>query len=172
MFIAKFLYKQLSTAKRLQNSTLKSNEKESNSFIFEPVHMPIGKNSLNTEPGCLLLANTKLWANGYLSFPVEIGNFNVKQDGVRVLSYPKSRTTWIQNIVSQLKHEIDVKQERITITGRWNFAKQPGGAKKGVLFKLGNSMERIDKETSPRIIKSLKLYLFLEDKNWYAPSHS
>ncbi|XP_055304988.1 sulfotransferase 4A1-like [Sitodiplosis mosellana] len=162
----------------IPNSISQWRKKALNPFIFEKVKVSSDKKSLQTESESFLLVNTKPSSNDHLPFPKDftfescllptrfkefadkIRNFKVKKDDVWILSYPDSGTTWVQNIVWQLKHGIDQTKEPISssdalyLDGEF-FVDSPNEvARKNLSSKFENSLERVDNEPSPRIIIS------------------
>lgn len=156
--------------KMIQNSITQWRKKASNPFIFDKKKFPSDKKSLEAESNSFLLVNTKPFANEHLPFPKDfqyescflpsqfeefaeqIRNFKVREDDIWVLSYPKSGSTWVQYIVEQLKHEINATKEPISLSDSLYLEEVifvDEEAKSNV-----NPLEKLDKESSPRIIKS------------------
>lgn len=140
---------------------------ELNPFIFTEIE---------TDPS-LNLVNTKPWANQHLfikNYPFEacvlpksfaphaheFRDFHVRKDDIWVLSFPKSGTTWIQNIVWQLKNGLDFTKEPISLTDA-QFLEWPmfGGSNNQLLQErldslFPNSLDELNRSHGPRIIKS------------------
>lgn len=142
---------------------------DSNPFIFTEIETEPLLNSVNTKP----------WANQHLpsgmadrafeafvlpkSFAPhaqEFRDFCVRKDDIWVLSFPKSGTTWIQNIVWQLKNGLDFAKEPISLNDA-QFLEWPmyGKSVDPILEErldtlFPNSLEQLNKASAPRIIKS------------------
>lgn len=133
-------------------------------FIFEKVTQPIVKipaiDNLNT----YLSVNTKPWSNQHLPFPkdfkfnsMNLGlrfenhaytyrEFKVRKDDVWILSFPKSGSTWLENIVCQLKNGFDFSKIPTCLWTSNHFERD--------LIGDYGQLEKMNNEPSPRIIKS------------------
>lgn len=152
-----------------QNSTSNLCSEASSPFIFEQVTTPLDKKSFIDNFNTFLLVNTKPWANEHLPHPKDykfescvlppkfkewandIREFSVRKDDVWILCYPKSGSNWLENIVWQLKNQMD-------------FSKEPTAMLTSSFFEcdiLGNLIKEgvdtlniLNNTPSPRIIKS------------------
>lgn len=125
----------------------------------------------------LNFVNTKPWANQHLpieNYPFaacvlpdvfavhaqQFREFRVRSDDIWVISFPKSGTTWIQNIVWQLKNGLDFAKEPISLNDA-QFLEWPmfGCVDNQVLKQriqslFPNALDELNNAPSPRIIKS------------------
>lgn len=138
---------------------------ELNSFTFTDIE---------TDP-LLNLVNTKPWANQHLpikDYPfeacvmpksfaahaTEFRNFRVRKDDVWVLSFPKSGTTWIQNIAWQLKNGLQLTKEPISLNNaqylEWPIFDGDRLLKQRLDSLFPNSLDELNRAPDPRVIKS------------------
>lgn len=153
-----------------KESSSNMDEEISNPFIFEELKTPIGKRSINDKINTFLLVNTKPWANKHLPYPNDykfkpcllrkgferLANdyrtFKVKSDDVWVLGYPKSGTTWMVNIVSQLKNGLDLSEESLVLNASL-FLEQYSVDDDNIEADY-ELIELFNTTSSPRLIKS------------------
>lgn len=97
----------------------------------------------------------------FMMFAEKIRHFHVRKDDVWIISFPKTGTTWLQNIVGQLKHGMDFTREPITVTDVQQFLEWPmfednedPELKKKLESLCGNVLKELDETPSPRVIKS------------------
>lgn len=130
----------------------------------------------DTDPEYTFWATTNPSANGHLPYPkgyafkscyvpkkfeacsAQIRTFHVRKDDIWVLSFPKTGTTWIQNIVWQLRNGFDFTKEPITLNDaqylEWVMFDDDPDVKKALKSIVENALEKLDQAPSPRIIKS------------------
>ncbi|XP_031631497.1 sulfotransferase family cytosolic 1B member 1-like [Contarinia nasturtii] len=148
-----------------QNSRSDSDEENSSPFIFERIKTPNGKQSMLNSVSTYLLVNTKSSANNHLPFSTnykfkscyllprferlapDFRSFKIRKDDVWILAHPKSGSTWIENIVWQLKNGFDFFKEPIALLTNQVFERDIKSENIDFLKKLNDT-------PSPRIIKS------------------
>ncbi|XP_031637530.1 sulfotransferase 1E1-like [Contarinia nasturtii] len=155
----------------LQNSFPDLNVKSDiNPFIFTEVKTPIGKTPFRDRVKTYLLADTKPWANLYLPHPkgykfepcflrtqfkelaYEFRSFKVRKDDIWILSFPKSGTTWTENIIWQLKNGFNFSKEPLALnTG---FLLEPDLVTADIDAVQKTEFEKLNNAISPRVIKS------------------
>ncbi|XP_031627971.1 sulfotransferase 1E1-like [Contarinia nasturtii] len=105
----------------------------------------------------------------YIKIADHIQNFKVRPDDVWVCSFPKSGTTWMQNIVYQLKNNLIMSENYITpiygfIENSMLFRSNADDAYTAIAQEATDLIDELDKWPSPRIIKShLPAYLLPQD---------
>lgn len=102
------------------------------------VHLPFAKDT-QFEP-CLIQARFREFAD-------QIRNFEVRSDDVWIMSYPKTGSTWVENIIWQLKNGMDSKRRPIALFDELfleNFLEH----------QFQNHLDKLANAPSPRIIKS------------------
>lgn len=121
-----------------------------------------------------ILVTTKPSANECLPFPKdyqftshcfrrsfkeygrEVRDFKVRTDDVFVISFPKSGSTWMQNIVSQLRNGLNTERNPIS----WHHGNQflennlIRHLQRDVHVQDGRTIDQLNAAPSPRIIKS------------------
>lgn len=140
---------------------------ESSPFIYTAIETDPIINFVNSQP----------WANQHLSikdysfeacvlpksFAVhanEFRDFLVRKEDIWVVSFPKSGTTWVQNIIWQLKNGLQFTKEPISLNDaqflEWPmYGKSVDQRLKQRLDSLfPNSLDELNRAPSPRIIKS------------------
>ncbi|XP_045132955.1 luciferin sulfotransferase-like isoform X2 [Portunus trituberculatus] len=119
--------------------------------LFTPDQVGVG-------PNCFIMPTPfKDWYPKYASF-------SVRSDDVWVITYPKTGTTWTQEIVWGLLHGLDSPDIKLELMKRFPFFefdsllspehKLPPSAPEDSPAHLGNSWKRVQEQTPPRAIKS------------------
>lgn len=137
-------------------------QKKSDVFIFEKSSNP-QLNQIITDPYSISTSQSsnKLWPHlsidlkpcylpaKFQIFSDDIRNFKVRKDDVWIISYPKTGTTLLQNIVWQLKNGLDFTKKPISLD-EGQFLEIP------ILKKNSNSetIKGFDAAPSPRTMKS------------------
>lgn len=57
----------------------------------------------------------------YLSIAERIANFEVRKDDIWIVTYPKSGTTWTQEMVWQIVNDVDIEEGKVPLFGRTPF---------------------------------------------------
>eukprot|EP00794_Sanderia_malayensis_P006300 gene6300-7022_t len=109
-------------------------------------------------PNCILSC-------AYEEYKELIHNFKVRPDDTYIVTYPKTGTTWIQEMVWCLQHDVDTEDAKTKhlyqrspfLDFNFLFAeaeKVLGPAPLPQLAKFGNSVQMADEMLSPRVIKT------------------
>lgn len=104
-----------------------------------------------------------------------IQNFQIRSDDIWTVSFPKAGSTWVANIVWQLMNNMDFSAEFLPANHMFletmifnaenDDNKTDDGFKKWIKFTDGQ-LDRLDKETSPRFLKSHLPAHLLPQKIW------
>lgn len=115
---------------------------------------------------CILPKNFLKWAE-------RIHNFHIRSDDIWVTSFPKAGTTWIMNIIRQLKCGLDFTADYVD--SEYMYFEKPifyvitetnkkNDAYRALVEELKNLFDGYDNETSPRLLKShLPAFLLPKD---------
>ncbi|KAK8398215.1 hypothetical protein O3P69_003852 [Scylla paramamosain] len=109
-------------------------------------------------PDCFIMPK------GFEDWYPKYASFSVQSDDVWVITYPKSGTTWTQEIVWCLLHGQDSPDAKLELMKRFPFFEfdsllipewsPPPPLPEDSPIRLGNSWRRVQEQTSPRTIKS------------------
>lgn len=151
----------------LSQSSASQHRKDSSPFVFEEIKDVRVRNIMGFERENPLFVSTKPSENEHLPFPKDyqfkpcflpdsflthsnaFRDCEVWKDDVWVLSFPKTGTTWLLNIVSQLKHGLDITRKPVSI-GDVLFLEWPLFMGSSPLGEMGKP----ERAVSPRILKS------------------
>lgn len=145
----------------------------SSAFIFEQIKTPDGKKSIDQHTNTYLVANTTPFSNDHLPFPMdfkfepcfvrtpfkelanEIRHFNVRNDDIWIISFPKTGSTWMENIVWQLKNGIDTtKPPFVLFDGLYLEMDMILNDEESNKMHKTERLEMVKDASSPRIIKT------------------
>lgn len=99
----------------------------------------------------------------YETLAEHIHNFHVRADDIWIISFPKCGTTWMMNIVWQLKHNLDFSAELLTATDSFlerpmmydvNEENEHDETFRKVIENMDGHLDRFDSDASPRVFKS------------------
>lgn len=111
----------------------------------------------------------------YETLADRVHEFRVRPDDVYTVSFPKSGTTWILNIVWQLRHNIDLSAELLTAADLYlerpifyDFTEENRHDDnfRRVVVDMEGYLERFDNDASPRVFKSHLLPHLLPKAIW------
>ena len=113
---------------------------------------------------CFLPDQYQLVANDIL-------NFEVRSDDVWVISYPRSGTTWTQEMVWMLNNDLDYETDRtLNMSKRHAFLEKVMTLPDNILAsdydECDSSLEKINKMPSPRFLKSHLPVQLLPQQLW------
>lgn len=158
----------LNSLKMLQNSVSQWRKKLAHPFHFDEVQS--GKNPSAKTP-CAILVSTKPTANKHLPFSADhafepcflpakfekfaesIREFSVRKNDVWILSFPQSGGNFAYNFVQRLKNSTVTSSDAILESDIFT-ENPPKGIEKTLDFLRINSIEKLDKAPSPRVIQS------------------
>ena len=156
------IYKTLVDMAAITFTPLSEEQVDRLKFVYHKV-FDKGQSFVRTIPGYVTMPMA------FEKFQHRLKNWQVRQDDVYVLTFPKNGTTWTQELVWLLQNECNFEvAKNTTLTNRFPFLDIPILTEyrrdELTFFKQGDFLAKVEKMSSPRLMKShFRLCLLPDD---------